>query len=142
MSALLAYPRYAMHNRETFAAILVQSAKLAQEKFAPHNRASDIDEPKFVEGRVRIIPEVKTALDAYAEAGFPALLADAAEGGLQLPYTLALLSDALFCAANVATIGYALLARGVANLLKTHGSAEQCRLYRQPLLEGRWLGTM
>ena len=142
ISELLAYPRYAMHGRETFGAILDQSQKLALEKFAPHNRASDTDEPRFVDGGVRIIPEVKAALDAYADAGFPALLADEAEGGLQLPYTLALLSDALFCAANVSTIGYALLARGVGNLLKAHGSAEQQRLYRQPILEGRWLGTM
>jgi butyryl-CoA dehydrogenase len=139
---LLAYPRYAQHGRETFEAVLEQSRKLALEEFAPHNRASDIDEPRFVDGGVRIIPEVKAALDAYADAGFPGLLADEAEGGLQLPYTVALLSDAMFCAANVSTIGYALLARGVGNLLRAHGSAEQQRLYRRPLLEGRWLGTM
>jgi butyryl-CoA dehydrogenase len=131
-----------MHGRETFDAILEQSRKLALEKFAPHNRASDVDEPRFVDSQVRIIPEVKIALDAYAEAGFPALLADEAEGGLQLPYSVALLSDAMFCAANVSTIGYALLARGVANLLKAHGTDEQRRIYRRPLLEGRWLGTM
>ena len=131
-----------MHTRETFEAILDLSRKLAVEKFAPHNRASDITEPEFSDGRVRIIPEVKAALDAYAEAGFPAMLADESEGGLQLPYTLALLSDAMFCAANVSTIGYALLARGVANLLHAHGSPEQQRRYRKPLLEGRWLGTM
>ena len=115
---------------------------MALEKFAPHNRASDLHEPLFIEGRVVIIPEVKAALDAYANAGFPALLVDETEGGLQLPYTLALLSDAMFLAANVSTIGYALLARGVANLLRAHASTQQQRLYRQPLLEGRWLGTM
>ncbi len=142
LSDLLAYPRYALHGRETFDAILEQSARLAQEKFAPHNRASDSNEPRFVDGRVHVIPEVKIALDAYAEAGFPALLADAADGGLQLPYSLALLSDAMFCAANVATVGYALLARGVGNLLRAHGSAEQKLRYGQPLLAGRWLGTM
>ena len=115
---------------------------MALEKFAPHNRASDLHEPLFIEGRVVIIPEVKAALDAYANAGFPTLLVDETEGGLQLPYTLALLSDAMFLAANVSTIGYALLARGVANLLRAHASTQQQRLYRQPLLEGRWLGTM
>ena len=142
LSGLLSYPRFAGHSLETFETVLDLSRKLAQEKFAPHNRASDANEPHVHEGRVRIIAEVKLALDAYADAGFTALLADEDEGGLQLPYTLALLSDAMFLAANVSTTGYALLARGVANLLATYGSADQQRLYRQPILQGRFLGTM
>lgn len=142
LSALLAYPRFAAHGLDTFEAILEQSQKLALEKYAPHNRASDISEPHFVDGRVEIIPEVKVALDAYAEAGFTGLLGDEAEGGLQLPYTLSLLSDAMFMSANVSTSGYTMLARGVASLLKAHGSDEQRRRYRQPILDGRFLGTM
>ncbi len=142
LSALLAYPRFAGHSLETFESVLDLSRKLAQEKFAPHNRESDNNEPHLHEGRVRIIPEVKLALDAYAESGFTALLADEDEGGLQLPYTLALLSDAMFLAANVSTTSYALLARGVANLLAAHGSADQQRMYRLPIVQGRFLGTM
>ncbi len=142
LSTLLSYPRFSAHNLDTFQSVIDLSHRLALEKFAPHNRASDLNEPHLVDGRVQIIPEVKQALDAYVEAGFTALLADEAEGGLQLPYTLALLSDAMFLSANVATTGYALLARGVANLLGACGSPEQQRLYRQPILEGRFLGTM
>ena len=142
LSALLSYPRFDAHGLDTFQSVLDLSQRLALEKFAPHNRTSDLNEPHLLHGRVQIIPEVKQALDAYAEAGFTALLADEAEGGLQLPYTLALLSDAMFLSANVATTGYALLARGVANLLRVCGSPEQQRLYRQPILEGRFLGTM
>jgi len=122
--------------------VIEASARLARERFAPHNRAADVAEPHLHDGHVRLLPEVKQALDAYAAAGFSALLADEAEGGLQLPYTVALLSDAPFLAANVSTMGYALLARGVANLLGAHGSDEQKRRYRQPILEGRFLGTM
>jgi butyryl-CoA dehydrogenase len=142
LSPLLAYPRFAGHSLDTFAAVLELSERLALEKFAPHNRASDLAEPRLVDGRVQIIPEVKQALDAYAAAGFAALLADEAEGGMQLPYTVALLSDAMFLAANVSTAGYSLLARGVANLLAAHGSQAQQGRFRQPLLEGRFLGTM
>ncbi len=142
LSDLLAYPRFAHHGLDTFETILELSQKLAQEKFAPHNRASDLSEPHFVDGRVEIIPEVKTALDAYAEAGFTGLLGDDGEGGLQLPYTLSLLSDAMFMSANVSTSGYTMLARGVASLLKAHGSDEQKRRYRQPILDGRYFGTM
>ncbi|MBP6626649.1 MAG: acyl-CoA dehydrogenase [Arenimonas sp.] len=141
-AALCRHPRFAEHSRETFDAVLDAAHDLALARFANHNRASDIHEPEFVDGRVRIIPEVKQALDAYAEAGFSALMADAEEGGLQLPYTLALACDAMFAAANVATAGYTMLARGVANLLQAHGTPAQCARYRTPILQGRFLGTM
>ncbi len=142
LSNLLAYPRFSEHSLDTFETIIDLSHKLALEKFAPHNRASDAHEPHLIDGHVRIIPEVKAALESYADAGFMKLLADEADGGLQLPYTVALLSDAMFLAANMATTGYALLARGVANLLQVHGTPEQQRLYRTPILEGRYFGTM
>ena len=142
LSALLAYPRFAGHSLETFQGVLDLSHRLALEKFAPHNRASDVWEPALVDGEVQLIPQVKLALDAYGDAGFMAMLADEADGGLQLPYTLALLSDAMFLAANVATMGYPLLARGVANLLGACASAEQQQRFRQPIIDGRFLGTM
>jgi butyryl-CoA dehydrogenase len=142
VASLCRHPRFSGHSRETFDATLDLAAELAMAKFAPHNRASDNEEPRFVDGRVEIIPAVKQALDAYAEAGFSALLADAEEGGMQLPYTVALACDAMFAAANVATAGYALLARGVANLLQAHATPEQCARYRTPILQGRFLGTM
>ena len=142
ISSLCRHPRFAEHSRETFDATLDAAAELAMAKFANHNRASDVDEPHFVDGRVEILPAVKQALDAYAEAGFSALLADADEGGMQLPYTVALACDAMFAAANVSTAGYALLARGVANLLQAHATPEQCARYRTPILQGRFLGTM
>ena len=142
LSDLLAYRRFSGHGLDTFETIIDLSHKLALEKFAPHNRASDVHEPHLADGRVRIIPEVKAALESYADAGFMKLLADEADGGLQLPYTVALLSDSMFLAANVATAGYALLARGVANLLQVHGTPAQQRLYQAPILEGRYFGTM
>jgi butyryl-CoA dehydrogenase len=142
LSTLLGYPRFAGHSLETFDSVLAQAQRLALEKFANHNRAADVDEPRLVDGRVRIIPEVKQALDAYAEAGFSALLADESAGGLALPYTVALLCDAMFLAANVSTTGYALLARGVANLLGACASPDLQARFRQPILAGRFLGTM
>jgi alkylation response protein AidB-like acyl-CoA dehydrogenase len=141
-AGLCRYPRFDAHSRETFDAVLDAAQSLALAAFANHNRASDVQEPHFEAGRVRILPDVKAALDAYAEAGFPALLTDADEGGMQLPYTVALACDAMFVAANVSTAGYALLARGVANLLKVHATPEQCARYRTPIVQGRFLGTM
>src|SRR4249919_91066 len=136
VTALRRYPRFSDHGRETFDAAIAAAHDLALAKFAPHYRKADNDEPHLVDGRVRIIPEVKLALDAYAEAGFPAMMADAEDGGMQLPYTISLACDGMFAA------GYPMLAHGVSNLLKVYGTPEQKENFMRPILQGRFLGTM
>lgn len=136
------FPRFAEHGRDTYEAMIEAALQMAAAQFATHNRKGDVHEVPFVDGRAVIIPEVKAALDAYAEAGFPAMMADAEDGGLQLPYTVTVTCECIFAAANVATTGYASLARGAANLIKAYGDAEQQRRWMQPILQGRFLGTM
>ena len=68
--------RFAEHTRETFDAALDTAAKIAEEKFAPHNRKADLNEPRFENGRVSIIPEVAEALQAFRKAGFMAAAQD------------------------------------------------------------------
>jgi alkylation response protein AidB-like acyl-CoA dehydrogenase len=142
IAELCQYPRFANHSEATFDAILDVAHDLAVKKFLPHQRKADVHEPVLHAGSVSVIDEVKQALDAYAEAGFPAAYADEADGGMQLPFSVSLMCDALFASANNSTMGYAMLARGVANLLKAHGSAEQQAQFMQPILQGRFLGTM
>ena len=62
--------RFSEHNRDTFDAVIETADKMAREKFATHNSAADKDEPKFVNGQVEMLPQVKEAFDAYAQAGF------------------------------------------------------------------------
>jgi alkylation response protein AidB-like acyl-CoA dehydrogenase len=143
VDSLLKLPRYAHHTRETFDAAIELAHELAITHFLPHNRLSDLREPHMTaDGSVAIIPEVKAALDAYAAAGFMATIADEELGGMQLPMTIAIACDGMFMAANLATSGYALLARGAADLIRAYGSAEQQARYMRPILDGRYLGTM
>ncbi|NES31261.1 acyl-CoA dehydrogenase [Micromonospora terminaliae] len=135
-------PRYAEHSRETFDAVLDLAAQVAAEQFAPHNRAADASEPTFDGQRVRTIPQVKAALDAYARTGLLAATMDESVGGLQLPHAVAAACSAWFQAANVATAAYPFLTLGNANLLLAHGSAEQIDTWVRPMVEGRFFGTM
>src|SRR5262249_23576227 len=61
---------------------------------------------------------------------------------MQLPVVIATACDAMVMAANIATSGYALLARAAADLLRAYGTPDQQRRYMQPILDGRYLGTM
>jgi butyryl-CoA dehydrogenase len=139
---LARFPRFAEHGRETFDAAIELASQLALAKFLPHNRKADLNEPKMVDGKVEMIPEVAEALDAFNEAGFAAILADAADGGMQMPFVIAQACDSFFSAANPGTVAYPALARAAANLLAVYGTEEQKRLYMLPITEGRYYGTM
>ena len=139
---LTRYPRFAEHGRETFDAAIDLAHQIAVEKFLSHNRKSDLNEPRMVDGKVVLIPEISDALDAYNAAGFAAALADFDAGGMQLPFVVATVCDSMFSAANPGTIAYPALARAAANLLEVYGTVEQKRLYMQPIVEGRYYGTM
>src|SRR5688500_435279 len=134
--------RFADHSRETFDAVLDLAAKVAAEQFAPHNKTADANEPTFDGERVHLIPEVKRALDAFAQTGLLAAGFDAAIGGMQLPQVVAMATLAWFQAANVGTGAYPFLTIGNANLLLAHGSPEMAETFVRPMVEGRYFGTM
>jgi alkylation response protein AidB-like acyl-CoA dehydrogenase len=140
-------PRYADHTRETFDAALDTCERMATELFEPHYSKSDQNEPRmFVDEdgseRVRIIPEIKRALDAFCQAGLMAAGQDYDLGGMQLPAVVNAACFAWFKGANVSTAGYPFLTIGNANLLLAHGTREQIDTYVRPMMEGRFFGTM
>jgi alkylation response protein AidB-like acyl-CoA dehydrogenase len=140
--SLTARERHAEHSRETFDDVLGLAEQIATEHFAPHNRKADANEPSFDGERVTLIPEVKRALEVFAEAGLLGGTLDEELGGLQLPTVIGNAVFAWFQAANVGTSSYPFLTIGNANLLLAHGSKEQVETYVRPMVEGRYFGTM
>ena len=135
-------PRFAEHGRETFDAVLELAERVATEQFAPHNKKADAQEPRFADGRVHLIDEVRQALDVFAQTGLLAASLDERVGGMQLPYVVSAACFTWLQAANVGTAAYPFLTLGNANLLLTHGSDEQVRTYVEPMVAGRFFGTM
>ncbi|WP_250005942.1 acyl-CoA dehydrogenase [Actinoplanes sp. M2I2] len=142
VEALTARERFAEHSRDTFDAFLDVSAEIAERDFAPHNRRSDLEEPTFDGVRVRMNPEVAAALKVFNDTGLLSATMDSSVGGLQMPHVVARACFAWFQAANIATSSYSLLTAGNANLLLTHGTAEQIDRFVRPMLDGRFTGTM
>ena len=142
LEGLLEDDRYGDLDRAGVAAIFDTAQSVAEELYLPCASKLDAQEPKFVAGRVEIIPEVGVALQAYAEAGFFAANLEADVGGLQLPYTAATAMSGMFTAANVGIANYSFLTAANANVIAAFGSAEQKATYLPAMLEGRWFGTM
>src|SRR5579875_734844 len=134
--------RFADHSPETFSDVLDLCEQVATRYFAPHNKKSDAQEPSFDGSKVTVIPEVKQALRAFAEADLVSMAMDADLGGAQLPVSIAQAGFAWLSAANVSTAGYAMLTMANANLIARFGTEEQIDTYVRPMLAGRFLGTM
>ncbi|MCV7207659.1 acyl-CoA dehydrogenase [Mycolicibacterium canariasense] len=139
---LTSRPRFAEHSRETFDGVLDLCEQLAERYFAPHNKRSDVHEPTFDGTTVTVIPEVKEALQAFAKADLVGMGFDTELGGAQLPATVAQAGFAWISAANVSTSGYLMLTIANANLIAKFGTPEQISTWVQPMLAGRFTGTM
>ncbi|NNT93660.1 acyl-CoA dehydrogenase [Stutzerimonas nitrititolerans] len=140
--ALTRRARFADHSRETFDAALGTARQIAQKYFAPHNRTSDEHEPLYQNGEAVLIPEVKPAVDAFIEAGFHNAQRSFEDGGMQLPNLLSRACFAHFQSANIATSSYPMLTMGAAHLIATFGSDDQKQRFLQPMIDGRFFGTM
>jgi len=134
--------RFAEHNRETFDAAIGTARSIAEKYFAPHNRKGDENEPRYENSQAVLIPEVKPAVDAFLEAGFLNAARSFEAGGMQLPTLLSQACFAHFQAANAATTSYPFLTMGAANLIESFGTDEQKQRFLQPMIDGRFFGTM
>ncbi|MDT5139060.1 MAG: hypothetical protein QOD58_3322 [Mycobacterium sp.] len=134
--------RFSEHSRETFDDVLDLCEQLATRYFATHNKKGDTDEPHFDGSTVTVIPEVKQALEAFAQADLMTMSADEAVGGAQLPVSVAQAGFAFLSAANASTSGYLMLTMANANLLSKFGTEEQIDMFVRPMLSGRFTGTM
>jgi alkylation response protein AidB-like acyl-CoA dehydrogenase len=139
---LFSRAKFAEHSKETFDAVLQTAEKIASKHFLPHNHLADQNEPKFVDGKVEMIAEVKEAFDAFRKAGFIAGGMEYELGGMQLPFLITLAASGYFTSANPSTTGYGFLTTGAANLIRSFGNEQQKSDFLPPMLSGDFSGTM
>jgi len=130
------------HSRDSVDAMLDTAARLAESHFLPSYKKADREEPWADEHGAHVIPEVRTAIRAYAEAGFLAAPFAPEHGGLGIPAIVHSAASAFFAAANGALSGYSLLSVGNAGIIAEFGTDAQRETFMAPQLEGRWTGTM
>ena len=135
-------PRYSGQSADLYDDVLELAERLATDRFAPHNRSSDVDEPRLEDGRVILEPAIGEALAAYSEASLMGMSIDEEFGGMQLPLVLTTAVNAWFHAANTSTTAYAMLTTAAANMLIACGSEPQVKRWVPPLVAGRFFGTM
>lgn len=135
-------PLYADLDREIFSAVLDTAEAIAASHFQSFYRKSDLNEPWLENGIVHTPPELKSAIDAFTDAGFMSAHAPADEGGQQLPVSLTQAAYAFFQAANIGASIYYFLTVSAGNVIRAFGTDLQKTRFLRPMLEGRFLGTM
>jgi len=139
---LTARARFADHGRETYDQVLDTCERIAREKFAPFNRLTDTEEPRFDGEKVILPPASHEAARAYVESGMLAAAQDYEIGGMQLPCVVEMSAHAFFPKAGVGLGGGGMLTSGNANLLMAHGTPLQKQVFAANEFAGRWFGTM
>jgi butyryl-CoA dehydrogenase len=129
-------------DRGTIEGLLNTAEKLASDHFQPAAKKADEIEPNFVDGKVVMIPEAQTAINAYIEAGFMGTGLEPEHGGTGLPESIIQGLFFILATANVAYTGYGLLTTAAGRLLEKFATEDQKRRYLQPMAEGRFFATM
>ena len=142
LEAMLGYGPYADHDRQTISSVVDLAQKIAENELWTHSEKSDAHEPHLDGDKIKIVPEAIEALGVMREAGFFSMHCDYELGGMQLPIVINHVCNGLLKGANIGTQSYMGLTRSAANALAAHGSDDIKKRYMQPMLEGRFFGTM
>lgn len=130
-------------NHELVDAILGEASKFAEEVVAPLNAVGDeVGCKRRKNGDVRTPPGFKEAYQQYIDAGWPSLDQAARWGGQDLPMSIGLPIREMNGTANWSWAMYSGLSQGAMETIEAHGSEEQKAIFMEPLVTGRWTGTM
>jgi len=123
-------------------AILTEAGRICEEVLAPLNRAGDLHPARLENGVVRTSPGFAEGYRAIAEAGFVAISADPAHGGLGLPHTVTTAVNEMMGAACLSLELNPLMTQGQIEALEHHATDAIKDLYLPRLVSGDWCGTM
>lgn len=142
LPALASLPQYEAASSDMVEAILTESARLAEDVFAPLNKIGDTVGAKWDKGHVTLPDGFAEAYRLYVEGGWATLGADPAYGGQGMPFVLASAVQEQFTSANMAFSLNMMLTLGAIEALTAHASEELKQTYLTRLISGEWTGTM
>lgn len=123
-------------------AVIEGAGALAAGSFAPVNRAGDTIGAQWSPDGVTLPPGFGHAYRAFVEGGWNAMTGPVAEGGQDLPLSLAMVVMEDLGSANMALSLVPMLSLGAIEALRHHGSPDLRAAWLPKLVSGEWTGTM
>ncbi|MCC6070071.1 acyl-CoA dehydrogenase [Massilia sp. GCM10020059] len=127
---------------DTVEAVLEENAKFCGGEIAPLNHPSDKEPSFWHDGQVTTSKGFKEAFKSFGEAGWQGLQHPVEFGGQGLPKLVATPCIEMLHASSLSFALCPLLTDGAIEALLTAGSSEQKATYLEPLIAGKWTGTM
>ena len=127
---------------DTVEAVLEENAKFCGGVVAPLNWPSDKEPSFWHDGQVTTAKGFKEAFKGFGEAGWQGVQHPSEFGGQGLPKLVATPCIEMLNASSLSFALVALLTDGAIEALLTAGSDAQKATYLEPLISGKWTGTM
>jgi alkylation response protein AidB-like acyl-CoA dehydrogenase len=134
-------PYFSDHDAETFNMVLDSAESIASKIMFPALDDVDKKQPELINGEVIVHPAINDYLKAIGEAGIISADFGYEHGGAQLPFTVNTVAGFILIAANNGML-YTGLTSGAARLIAHFGSENLKSTYLEPMLSGKWQGTM
>tara|TARA_B100001248_G_C27393258_1_gene463751 strand:- start:1127 stop:2896 length:1770 start_codon:yes stop_codon:yes gene_type:complete len=122
--------------------LLEEAGKFAREKLDNINAKGDFDGIKLENGLVRMPEYFITAYKSFVESGWFSVVGDKKYGGQDFPWSVLVLINEIWEAANMSFAVNNMLTQGAIELIQEHGNQIQKNKNLPKLISGEWSGTM
>lgn len=135
-------PYFQNHTLDNFDMILEAADSLATNHLRPVLIEMDRQQPKVIDGRIKVHPQMRAIMKMYGDGGWINMSADEKFGGQRVPFTISQIAAFIFAAANYSSMAYPGLTTGAAHLIESFGSDFLQQTYIPKMYSGEWQGTM
>jgi alkylation response protein AidB-like acyl-CoA dehydrogenase len=122
--------------------ILNEYYKFVKNEFFPSRITTDEEGVHLVDGKVITPPSMVAPLKSYYENGWFALGSPEDIGGTEVPEALGVACISMATSVNPAVMMYPGLTKAAMSVIRLKGTDAIKKNFIQPMMEGRWNGTM